>query len=367
MKCHEAISIRKQGDLLKDINLWNNCPIDTMGVMAVRIDQSPAVFEYTRNRYIYELYKDFYLIVFIDIEWKDFEALCKKQTVKQAPIYSTFSNDDPDAQQLIMQVMKQLQVNRKDADHTMNHVLMDIKNGCYRMYLQPKMDIGHNTIVGAEALVRYCNEDGIILPPAKFISQLEDQGMIFHIDLFIFEEVCKQLRNWKQKGKELLPISLNFSRITLLNDHLIWKMNEIQHQYGVDRKLIEIEITESVGEMDQRLLKKIGMQISNHGYRLSLDDFGVRYSNVALLSLLPFHTLKLDKGIVQELEENKKLQIIIEDLIQLCKRLEIDFIAEGIETMAQKELLKELGCTKIQGYLVNRPISVADYEKIYLR
>lgn len=365
--------IKDKDDLMEDIERWKNSLINTMGVIGLQIEQYNRFIKVYKlcNTYcnVYRIRKDVYFFIVTDISAGRFDDLCDllKDKCHKTTIYCVFQDDEPDPQQMILHVMKQLQVNRnRECSDSLSSLLYDIQHGYYQMYLQPKMDIRTNTVVGAEALVRYCR-DGKVLPPSKFISTFEDKGLIFHIDLFIFEEVCKQLKVWQQEGRTLYPISLNFSRITLLNDHLIQKMNEIQQKYRISRKWIEIEITESVGEIDRKLLKQLGMKISDHGYRLSLDDFGVRYSNIALLSLLPFHSLKLDRSIVQEMSDNTKLQVMIENLIQLCKKLDIVFIAEGIETMAQKDMLKRLGCTIIQGFLVNKPLMITDYEKIYLR
>ena len=365
--------IKDKDDLIKDIDRWNNHLINTMGVIGLQTDQYNKfikVYKVSKTYCnVYRIRKGVYCFLVVDSTHERFDDLCKllQDKCQKTAVYSVYSDDEPDPRQLILHIMKQLQVNRnRESSDKLEHLLSDIQHGYYQMYLQPKMNIHTNTVVGAEALVRYCR-DGKILPPSKFISVFEDQGLIFHIDLFIFEEVCKQLKQWQQEGKKLYPISLNFSRITLLNDHLIQKMNEIQQKYRISRKWIEIEITESVGEIDRKLLKQIGMKIADHGYHLSLDDFGVRYSNIALLSLLPFHSLKLDRSIVQEMSDNTKLQVMIENLIQLCQKIDIVFIAEGIETMAQKDMLKRLGCTIIQGFLVNKPLTIEDYEKIYLR
>lgn len=151
-----------------------------------------------------------------------------------------------------------------------------------------------------------------------------------------------------------------------MHEDLIKTMNRIQNRYGVSKEYIEIEITESVEMMDKEKLKEIGSQIAENGYRLSLDDFGVSFSNISILSILKFNTLKIDRSIVEDICQNERLQIIIKGLIEVCHMLGIEVIAEGIETKKQMKTLFYLGCDSIQGYLIGRPISEDAYEKIYL-
>ena len=164
----------------------------------------------------------------------------------------------------------------------------------------------------------------------------------------------------------MYPISLNFSRITLMHEDLLKTMNDIQKHYAVPRNLIEIEITESIELMDKEKLKQIGQQIEGNGYRLSLDDFGVSFSNISILSILKFNTLKIDRSIAEDICGNERLQIIIKGLIEVCHELGIDVIGEGIETRKQMNMLYQMGCDNIQGFLIGRPISVEAYENVYL-
>lgn len=242
----------------------------------------------------------------------------------------------------------------------------DIQKGCYHMFLQPKAQIGTGKITGAEALVRYRNPGGAIIGPDKFVPGLEREGLIRYIDLFIFEEVCRALRDWEDRGLPLITVSLNFSRATLLEEKLIETMEKIRRRYQVEASLLEIEITESSGVLEQDVLARIGSQIRQQGYRLSLDDFGAKFSNIATLSVMELNVLKLDKSLVNDLISNEEMTVIVRNFLITCRELGIESVAEGVETVEQLQILQELECDYAQGYLFNKPIPRQDFERLYL-
>lgn len=234
------------------------------------------------------------------------------------------------------------------------------------IYLQPKIDARDNHLYGAEALIRYQHpEEGLVMP-MKFIPSLENAGLVHYIDFFVLEQVCKTLQDWEQQGLPLIPVSLNFSRSTLLVDDLIARMDEIANQYGTKRKYIEIEITESLGDVERSTIARIGNQIRQAGYQIALDDFGAKYSNISFLSALQFHHLKLDKGLVNNLITNENARLIVKNIMNLCRELGIHVIAEGVENEEQMEILKKLQCCYIQGYYYDKPIPVNRFQERYL-
>lgn len=244
-------------------------------------------------------------------------------------------------------------------------LLKDLAAGRFTVYLQPKIDTYNNTLFGAEALVRYQDPDKGIVPPGKFIPFLEAAGLIHYIDFFVFEEVCKILKEWERRGVELIPVSLNFSRATLLEEQLIDKMEEIIFRYGVDKRYVEIEITESMGEVERSTVAQIGKQICQAGYHIALDDFGAKYSNLSFLSAIRFNHLKLDKGLVNNLLTNENARIIVKNILTLCQELQMEVVAEGVENREQLEILKDLECFYIQGYYFNKPLPRPEFDKQY--
>ena len=241
-----------------------------------------------------------------------------------------------------------------------------LDNRNFQVYLQPKAEIKSGEIKGAEALVRYSDELHGTVPPMSFIPQLEAENNIHYIDFFVLEEVCKTLRSWLDRGLPVFPISINFSRCTLIKEHVVDTINAIANRYRIDRSLLEIEITESMGELNRRTLTEISQQVIDAGYRLSLDDFGSEYSNISILSALPISGLKFDKSVMNDLYSNATTRLLVENLIHVCHEMGIDSIAEGVEEKEQLDILKSFGCTYAQGYFFNKPLPIKDFERKYL-
>lgn len=244
-------------------------------------------------------------------------------------------------------------------------LLAEIKNNEYHVFLQPKIDLKTKKLSGMEALIRHIDSAGNIIPPIKFIPLLEKERLIRYIDFFVFEEVCKLLQKWKYERKELVPISLNFSRNTLLESEFVKTLKIIMSKYDITSNLIEIEITETIGEIDTKIISNISKDIKNAGFLISLDDFGSKYSNISLFTTLEFDTLKLDKSLVEKLQISPEKQIIVKSVINMCKEMNVKTVGEGIETEELNSLLTTLKCDYAQGYLYSRPISIKEFEKKY--
>ena len=217
--------------------------------------------------------------------------------------------------------------------------------------------------IGAEALIRQKHPEFGILPPSEFIPVLESNGVIRYIDLFVFEEVCKLLQKWQRDD---MVVSLNFSRITLMEDDIINSMKKILDMYDFPRQCLEIEMTESTMENCSAMVYKTVQEIRQLGLRISLDDFGIRYSNLSVLNDIHFDTLKLDKSLIKTLVNEQRSRIILRNIIQMCRDLDIEMIAEGVETSRQEDILKTLDCPNGQGYLFARPIPVDTFEDHYI-
>lgn len=246
-------------------------------------------------------------------------------------------------------------------------LLLALEQNRFFICLQPKMDSRSNQVCGAEALIRYQDPTAGLVPPGKFVPYLENAGLIHYIDFFVLEQVCMAFQRWKEQGLDLIPVSLNFSRSTLLEDNLIARMEEVAERYHIERKYIEIEITESLGEVERETMTRIGNQISREGYQLALDDFGAKYSNISFLSMLHFHHLKLDKGLVNDIITNESSRLIVKNIMNLCQDLQVAVIAEGVESQEQLEILKELKCYYIQGYYYDKPVEMPVFEERYQR
>ena len=240
-----------------------------------------------------------------------------------------------------------------------------IKNNEFIIYLQPKFDIKTEKIVGSEALIRK-QINGKIIMPDKFIPEYEKTGIITILDMYVLEEVCKLQKKWKELQFPLLPISVNQSRHHLKNKNYIKKLSEIINKYDIDAKLIELEMTENTVVEDIMQAKKAAENVKKLGFIVSMDDFGTGYSAFNILKDIEIDILKIDKTFFDNLENNKRAQIIIETIVKMCKKLGIKTVAEGIETKAQIDFLKKIECDIVQGYYFSKPISIQEFEEKYL-
>lgn len=177
----------------------------------------------------------------------------------------------------------------------------------------------------------------------------------------MLEEVFRLLSRWKTEGRPLIPVSVNFSRITLLESDLFQMLTEIKNKYDVPSSLVMIEITESIGDIEHKVIEAVGSKLRKAGFRISLDDFGADYANMSILSIMHFDEVKLDKSLIENLVGNEKNQIVVKCIIEMCRSLHVDCVAEGVETKEQLELLKAYGCTTIQGYYYSKPVEVEQF------
>ncbi|MBN7773990.1 bifunctional diguanylate cyclase/phosphodiesterase [Clostridium aminobutyricum] len=233
----------------------------------------------------------------------------------------------------------------------------------FKVYLQSKVDIKTGDIRSAEALIRMEHPTYGVIPPSKFIPNLEKEHNIKYLDLFVFEEVCKVLVEWKRQGRALIPISINFSRLTVMEPHIIEIMTTIHKKYDIPRNLLEIEITESIGQIERNELEAIGHRIKAEGFSISLDDFGAKYTNMSMLTSIDFDILKLDRSLINTIVHNETSKKVVGHIIDMCKDLGVKVVAEGIETEMQLNALKKLNCDYAQGYLFGRPVPVSEFIK----
>lgn len=237
----------------------------------------------------------------------------------------------------------------------------------FLVYFQPKVDLNTEKIIGAEALVRWNYKHKEFMTPYRFIPHLESDEAIIKIDDVVLHKVCQKLSEWKERGLSLFPISVNLSRKHMELKGLADYLARIVDIYGVDRSLIEFELTESSAQENQLYMISVLNDLKRHGFKISMDDFGTGYSSFSLLKEMPLDTLKIDKSFVDLIDqEDKKIQVIIRHIISMSKELGFSCIAEGAEDFSQVNILKELGCDTIQGYYYSRPISTDEFEKKYL-
>ncbi|MBS6501511.1 MAG: EAL domain-containing protein [Clostridium sp.] len=233
------------------------------------------------------------------------------------------------------------------------------------IYIQPKYSLKSESIVGAECLVRVNSKNKRVINTERFIYILEKDKSIIELDLYILEEACKIINRWSDNKFKLVPISVNVSRVTLIEDDtFITKLNDIINNYNIDTRLLEIEVTERVMLKDTNKIISVIKEIKDLGIKVSLDDFGSGYSSLTILKNLPIDTIKLDKLFLDKKDILEKGKIVIESIINMANRLGLEVVAEGVEYFEQAQVLKNLGCEIVQGYLYGRPTNISDFEKL---
>lgn len=243
-------------------------------------------------------------------------------------------------------------------------LVREIAEGRFMVYYQPQVNIHTGKIVGAEALVRKRDAAGAPIPPNKFIPLYEREGIIAHVDLFVMAQACAAMRVWLDEGFDL-HLSVNFSRVTLLQRGIVDTMRKICEQNHVPPSHITIEVTESISKMDQKQLQELLRSINEIGFTVSLDDFGSQYSNLSILSLMDFDEIKFDRSLVDKLEENQKSRVVMENSIKMCHGLKnVSTLAEGIETAGQLALLKSYQCDYGQGYFFSKPVPPEEFRRL---
>ena len=239
--------------------------------------------------------------------------------------------------------------------------------GQFCIYFQPKISLDTEEFIGSEALIRYINQAGEIIAPNNFIPILEEARLIKMLDLYVFEEVCKQINIWKERKMRVKPVSINLSRSTLSYHFLADQLLALITKHNIDISLLELEVTETAEVDNQLVFSQALEKLKEYGFSISIDDFGVRNGSLSLFTTINFDILKLDRSLVKTLAQNQKARILIRSLAVICSDLGIKLIAEGVETLEQLDILKELRCNEVQGYLFSKPLPLNDFENKYLQ
>ena len=231
-------------------------------------------------------------------------------------------------------------------------------------FYQPKVNVETNSLVGAEALVRWRKEDGSLVPPLEFISMCEKTGLVIELDMAVLEKVLRFLKKNLDDGIECVPVSVNFSRLHLLDDGFIDRVADTIRRYGVPARLIEMELTESAMFDSQEAIASFVESVHEKGLCIAMDDFGSGYSSLNMLKDIPIDVLKIDQGFLRNTEDSDRLAVIFASVAQMAQNLDIDVVVEGVETADNVDLMKRNGCFVAQGYFYARPMSEDEFEPI---
>ncbi len=239
-----------------------------------------------------------------------------------------------------------------------------IKNHELVVYYQPQYDAINSKLISAEALVRWVQPDGKVLPSASFVPVAEKTGLITEIDWYVLNEVCKFLRARLDSGEPVVRIAVNFSRKHLDDDKLVERLCEAVDSYSIEHELIEIELTESAIMQDTHLITKVIDDIRSNGFNVAIDDFGSGLSSLSLVKDVSANVLKIDRSLLSGNCENEKERIVLESIFGFANRLKLTTIAEGVETEEQLGFLRTCDCRMIQGFLFAKPMPEEDFARI---
>ena len=235
-----------------------------------------------------------------------------------------------------------------------------LMNNEFKVYYQPKVYVQDEKLYGAEALVRW-EHNGKMVPPSEFVPLFEKNKFILKLDVYVFEQVCSDMKKWKEKyGKEPV-ISVNVSREHFLDEHFLEKYMLIATKNGINTNKIDLEITESATVEAGIDIIEIMNKMKKLEFLISIDDFGTGYSSLSTLQDMPADILKIDKSFVDRIGKNEKN--MIDYILTMAKELKLTTIAEGVETKEQRDYLLEKGCDIIQGYYYAKPMPEEDFEE----
>lgn len=264
-----------------------------------------------------------------------------------------------------------LHEDEKLQNYVESHMNQALDNHEFKLYLQPKVNLSTGRTSGAEALVRWIAEEGRIIYPGQFIPVFEANGFCVNLDMYMLEEVCRQIRKWIDDGLTPVPVSVNQSKLLFYEADYIANLKSLLDKYQIPAELISLEILEGLAsENVNELNKRIG-RLREIGFKISLDDFGSGYSSMNTLASLEIDELKFDRGFLLGLkdsgEEYERQIIIMNEIVELTKKLKISTVVEGVETKENEELVRALGCEYGQGYYYSMPMSASEFSEKYVK
>ncbi len=244
--------------------------------------------------------------------------------------------------------------------HIENDLRKALGKNEFVLFYQPQVDGHTGEIIGAEALIRWVNEERGMVAPFHFIPVLEETGMIIDVGEWVIRTTCEQQQKWVQQGKKLIDLSVNLSAIQFSQDDFVSRVKTIIEETKADPKKIVLEITESLLlDNDSGVVEKLE-QFRDMGFCISIDDFGTGYSSLSYLRKLPINELKIDRSFVKDISTELDDGTIAKTIIALARSLKLEVIAEGVEVESQLDFLLGQGCNRIQGFYFGKPVPAED-------
>ena len=248
-----------------------------------------------------------------------------------------------------------------------NRMAYALEKGEFVVFYQPKFWTQDGGLAGAEALVRWKQEDGTLLPPGAFVPLFEENGFIVQLDRYVFEQVCKDVKRWMEQGLYVLPISSNMSRKNIVIENIAYEYDAIISEFGIPKNLVALELTETAFVESDSIIGYFVTKMNERGFNIIMDDFGMGFSSLGLLIKMDIDTLKLDRSLVRDIDNNDKSRAVVGLVIRLMHKWNVKVNAEGVETSRQLENLSRLRCDEVQGYYFAKPMPADEYEKLLSR
>lgn len=239
----------------------------------------------------------------------------------------------------------------------------------FEVYYQPKYDIQTEPpkLVSAEALIRWQHPEYGLITPDDFIPLFEQSGKIEEVDKYTWSQAARQAARWRAQFGVLIPVSVNLSRMDVFDPALEGTLDGILLENGLGHDALKLEVTESAYMENADQLIRVVSNLRKKGYTVEMDDFGTGYSSLNMLSSIPIDVIKIDRAFVWNIENDEKTAQLVELILEIAKSMNVLVVAEGVETESQLQLLKQLGCTVVQGYYFSRPLHPSDFEAQHLQ
>lgn len=245
-----------------------------------------------------------------------------------------------------------------------NHMRKALQEEDFIIYLQPKISLQQKKICGAEALIRWKTKQNEIIGPSEFIPIFEQNGFITELDYYVWEKTCQLLQKWIAQGKTPCPISVNISRVSTYNYHMVENICGLVKKYQIPPELLQLELTESAYTGNPVAVKEMMEQLQNAGFTILMDDFGSGYSSLNVLKDIEVDVLKIDMKFLSDSKQSQRSESILTSVVHMAKWLNIPVVAEGVERKEQALFLQDIGCEYVQGFYFAKPMPTEEYEKL---
>lgn len=332
--------------------------------------------EHIEQQYIYRISGDEFVMIWPDVDYKVFMSAAKKLEAalfaeKNIASFGFVWGKEEDTGIAVRKAEKAMQTAKnkfyaanaelKDSrPGYLDALLQEFRDSTFIPYLQPLYSIQYNRVYGAEVLVRKIDPHGNIHTPVEFISIMECEHMISMVDFTMLRQACELIQKWKPVWPDIV-LNVNFSRNTLMEPDFLERIEQILSETGADPAQLIFEITESSQNIQLESLCSLLDEVKQRGISLAIDDLGTEAACLEMLYLPQISVAKIDKSLIDKAEHIDREQLVIRHLIDLCHDLNMRCVAEGIETDSQIELLKKLGCDKLQGYKIGKPMLPEDF------